>query len=69
MKKFLHDWIGVGAAAMVAAALVYFLSPWAEGVLGPERTRMLQFILIGVFAVYGLIYLFRFLGLINRHEE
>jgi hypothetical protein len=54
---------------MVAAALLYFLSPWAESVLGPERTRTLQLIVVGIFAVYGVVYFLRFLGIITRRKD
>lgn len=54
---------------MVAAALVYFLSPWVESMLGPERTRTLQLFVFGVFAIYGIVYFFRFLGIIARKND
>lgn len=54
---------------MVAAALLYFLSPWAESLLGAERTRVLQFVIFGLFAVFGLRYFFRFLGILTRRRD
>jgi MFS-type transporter involved in bile tolerance (Atg22 family) len=69
LKKFLHDWIGVGAAGLVVAALVYFLSPWLETVLGPERTKTLQLVLLSAFAIYAAVYFVRFLGVVTRKKE
>jgi len=69
LKKSLHDWIGFVAAAMVAAASLYFLSPWAESLLGAERTRVLQFVIFGLFAVFGLRYFLRFLGVLTRRRD
>lgn len=69
MKKFLHDWIGFGAATMVVAAALYFLSPWVEGLIGSERTGILQVVIVGLLAICGLGYFFRFLGVITRRKD
>ena len=69
MKKFLHDWTGFGAAVMVAAGLLYFLSPWIERLIGSERTGMLQVAVVLLIAIRGLGYFFRFLGVITRRKE
>jgi hypothetical protein len=62
LKKLLHDGLGFAASSMVVAALVFFLSPWIETVLGPDRTKTLKIILVGVFAIYALIFSIRLLG-------
>lgn len=69
MKKLLHDWLGIVATAMVAAALIYFVSPWAESVLGPDRTRTLQVLVFFAFAFYGVVYFLRFTGLLGRRKD
>ncbi|MBL8543933.1 MAG: hypothetical protein JNJ63_08975 [Hyphomonadaceae bacterium] len=69
MKKILHDWVGFVAAAMVIAAALYFLSPWVEGLIGSERTRILQIVIVALLAIRGLGYLLRFLGIIVWRED
>ena len=69
MKNLLHDWIGFGAAGMVVAALVFFLSPAVEGIIGIERTRLLQVVIVALFALGGLIYFLRFLGVITKRDD
>jgi hypothetical protein len=69
LNKFLHDWIGFGAAAMVVAALLYFLSPWVENFIGPERTGVLQVVIVGLLAIRGFMYFVRFLGVISRRKD
>lgn len=69
MKKFLHDWIGFGAAAMIVAAFVYFLSPSIENILGAERTGVLQIVIVTLFALGALIHFFRFVGVITKRDD
>lgn len=69
MKKFLHDWVGFGAAAMVAAMLLYFLAPSIESILGADRTRVLLWVVFGLFAVFGVRYFLRFLSLVTARQN
>lgn len=69
MKKLLHDGIGFGAATMLVAAALYFLSPWVESVIGSERTGTLQIVIVVLLAICGLGYFFRFIGVITRRKD
>lgn len=54
---------------MVVVALLDFLSPWVKGLIGSERAGILQVLIMGLLAIYGLRYFFRFLGAIARRKD
>jgi hypothetical protein len=65
-KGFAHQYVGFVAAGIVAAALFYFFSPYAEKFFGAERIGILQVVLTALFAVYGIRLFGRFVGNLRR---
>ena len=65
-KGFAHQAFGFAAAGMVVAALFYFVSPYAEGAVGPERLGTFQIVVVALFAVYGIRLLAGFIGMLMR---
>jgi hypothetical protein len=69
LRKFLHDWVGFGAAAMVAAMLLHFAAPAIESILGADRTGVLLWVVFGLFAAFGVRYFLRFLRLLTARQN
>jgi hypothetical protein len=69
VKKPLHDQVGLVAAAIGVTGLLYFVSPWLEGVIGTGRTHVLQVVLVALFAVYSIHNFFRFVGAITQRKD
>ena len=69
LKKPLHDQVGLAAAAPGVAGLLYFVSPWLEGVIGAGCTHVLQFVIFGLFAVYSIRNFFGFVSAITPRKD
>jgi hypothetical protein len=69
LKKTLHDQVGLAAAAIGVVGFLYFASPWLEGVIGPERTNVLKFVIFALFAVYGIRNFFGFVGAFRSRND
>lgn len=69
LEKFLRDWFGFGAMVIVVTAALYLLSPWLESLIGPERTGILQGVIVVLLAVRAVGYFFQFVGVVTRRKD
>jgi hypothetical protein len=69
LEKFLRDWFGFGAMVIVVAAALYLLSPLLESLIGPERTGILQAVIVVLLAVRAVGYFIQFVGVVTRRKD
>jgi len=68
LKKHAHQAVGFAAFGLVAGALMFFLAPHIEGLIGAERLRILQILIVVMTVIYGFRLAALFLWALGRKD-